>query len=94
MTDTSKDAGLIQVLAEQLETKRLPRALSLKEKVDNGETLDELDISFLEQVFKDAQSIGPLVDRHPEWQELATKMMLLYKEITEKALENEKAKGG
>jgi len=94
MTDTSKDAGLIQVLAEQLETKRLPRALSLKEKVENGETLDELDIRFLEQVFQDAQSIGPLVDRHPEWQDLATKMMLLYKEITEKALENEKAKGG
>jgi hypothetical protein len=94
MTDTSKDAGLIQVLAEQLETKRLPRALSLKEKVDKGETLDELDIRFLEQVFQDAQNIGPLVDRHPEWQELATKMMLLYKEITEKALENEKAKGG
>ena len=94
MTDTSKDAGLIQVLAEQLETRRLPRALSLKEKVDKGETLDELDISFLEQVFQDAQSIGPLVDRHPEWQELATKMMALYKEITEKALENENARGG
>ncbi|UCB55984.1 MAG: hypothetical protein JSW45_05505 [Thiotrichales bacterium] len=93
MTDTSKDAGIIQVLAEQLETKRLPRALSLKEKVDSGELLDEADIMFLEQVFEDAQSIGPLVDRHPEWHDLATKMMALYKEITEKALENEKAKG-
>ena len=94
MTDTSKDAGLIQVLAEQLETHRLPRALSLKEKVDGGEALDEFDIEFLEQVFKDAQSIRPLVERHPEWQDLAAKMMGLYKEITDKALENEKAKGG
>ena len=93
MTETSKDAGIIQVLAEQLETKRLPRALSLKEKVDSGEPLDEADIMFLEQVFEDAQSIGPLVDRHPEWQDLATKMMVLYEEITSKALENEKAKG-
>ena len=93
MTDTSKDAGIIQVLAEQLETKRLPRALSLKEKVDRGDLLEEADIMFLEQVFEDAQSIGPLVDRHPEWHDLATKMMALYKEITEKALENEKAKG-
>ena len=93
MTDTSKDAGLIQVLAEQLETKRLPRALALKEKVDKGEMLEDIDIRFLEQVFQDAQSIGPMVDRHPEWQDLATKMMLLYKEIMDKALENEKAKG-
>lgn len=62
--------------------------------MDGGETLDEFDIEFLEQVFKDAQSIRPLVERHPEWQDLAAKMMGLYKEITDKALENEKAKGG
>lgn len=93
MADTSKDAGLIQVLAEQLERKRLPRALSLKEKVDGGATLDDLDIEFLEAVFHDAQSVSTLVDRHPEWQDLAAKMIQLYKEITEKALENEKAKG-
>ena len=93
MTDISKDAGVIQVMAEQLESKRLPRALSLKEKVDRGETLDDSDIEFLERVFEDASSIGTLVDRHPEWQNLATKMVQLYKEITEKALENEKTKG-
>ena len=93
MADTSKDAGLIQVLAERLETQRLPRALSIKEKVDRGETLDEFDIEFLEEVFKDAQSVRSLVDRHPEWQELAGKLVQLYKEITDKALENEKAKG-
>ena len=94
MTDTSKDAGLIQILAQRLETERLPRALALKEKVDRGETMDESDIAFLEQVFKDSESIRPLVDRHPEWQGLAAKMMLLYKEITDKALENEEASGG
>ena len=93
MTDTSKDAGLIQVMAEQLERKRLPRALSLKEKVDGGETLDEVDIEFLEGVFNDAQSVITLVDRHPEWQDLAAKMIQLYKDIMEKALENEKAEG-
>jgi len=93
MTDTSKDAGVIQVMAEQLERTRLPRALSLKEKVDGGATLDELDIEFLEEVFRDAHSVSALVDRHPEWQDLATRMIQLYKEITEKALENEKAQG-
>ncbi len=94
MADTSKDAGLIQVLAKRLETKRLPWALSLKEKVDRGETLDEFDIQFLTEVFEDAQHIRPLVDRHPEWQDLATRLVQLYKEITDKALENEQAKAG
>ncbi len=92
MADTSKDTGLIEVLAKRLETQRLPRALSLKEMVDRGEKLAEVDIHFLETVFEDAQRIRPLVDRHPEWQDLAAKMIHLYKEITDKALENEKAK--
>lgn len=90
MTDTSKDAGLIQVLAERLQNQRLPIALDLKEKVNRGETLNEFDIQFLEQIFKDADKIRPLVDRHPEWQDLAVKLVHLYKEITAKALENEK----
>ena len=91
MTETSKDAGMMQVLAERLETQRLPRALSIKEKVDSGEVLDEFDIEFLEQVFEDANTIKPLIDRHPEWQPLAAKMITLYKEITAKALENQNA---
>ena len=91
MTDASKDTGLIQVLAERLEKQRLPRALSIKEKVDSGEVLDEFDIEFLEQVFEDAHEIKPLLDRHLEWQPLAAKMLSLYKEITDKALQNQRA---
>jgi len=90
MTNASKDAGLIQVLAERFETQRLPRALSLKKKVDEGKVLDEFDIEFLEQVFEDANTIKPLLDRHPEWQPLAARMIGLYKDITSKALGNEK----
>jgi len=91
MADSSKDAGLIQVLAERLENRRLPRALDLKEKVDRGGTLSNFDIEFLERAFKDAHEIRPLVERNPEWHELAAKMISLYKEITDKGLENEKA---
>lgn len=39
--------------------------------------------------FEDANTIKPLLDRHPEWQELAARMVHLYKEITETALKNE-----
>jgi hypothetical protein len=92
MVDKTKDAGLIQVLAERMEKQRLPRALALKEKVDQGETLNESDLQFLTEVFKDALNLQSLLQRHPEWQSLAAKMIHLYKEITDKALENEKKK--
>ena len=91
MSDDKDDDGLIFVLMERFEKIRLPRALSLKEKVDGGAVLDEYDIAFLEEVFSDSNKIKPLLDRHPEYQELATRVLTLYGEITEKALENEKS---
>lgn len=91
MSDDKNDDGLIFVLMERFEKIRLPRALSLKEKVDGGAVLDEYDIAFLEEVFSDSNKIKPLLDRHPEYQELATRVLTLYGEITEKALENEKS---
>jgi uncharacterized membrane protein YfbV (UPF0208 family) len=90
MTDSSQDAGVIQALVERLSNQRLPRALDLKEKVDAGEPLSNYDLQFLEEVFADAQHIRPLVERHPEYQELASRMVRLYKEIMDKAMENEK----
>jgi hypothetical protein len=88
MTDTENDAALIQVLAERLEKIRLPVALDLKQKVDRGELLNDLDINFLEEVLRDAGKLKPLLDRHPQWQPLAAQMLDLYNHITTKALEN------
>ena len=93
MKDETSDLGTIQVLAERLDKFRLPRALELKARVDRGKLLSENDIAFLERVLHDTRQITGLIDRRPEWQELASKMSRLYKEITDKGLENEKAQG-
>jgi hypothetical protein len=61
-----------------------------KARVEQGERLSEHDIAFLDKVFSDANHAMPLIDRHPELQPVATRAMSLYKEITAKALENEK----
>jgi hypothetical protein len=90
MTDTSKDAGVIQVLVERFEKQRLPRVLDIKAKVDRGELLEDFDIAFMDEVLKDTQENKALVERHPEWQKVAAQAISLYNEITEKALENEK----
>lgn len=89
MNSESQDAGVISVIVERLEEQRLPRALDLKAKVDQGSVLDDMDIAFLEHVFADTNQLKPLLARHPEYQELAARMLNLYLEITTKALENE-----
>ena len=55
-----------------------------------GECLSEHDTAFLEKVFNDANHFMPPIGKHPELQPTATRAVSLYKEITEKALENEK----
>lgn len=90
MTNSSKDQGVIEALLERFQKHRLPRALDLKDRVDAGERLSEYDMAFLEEVFADAKQVEPLVDRHPEYQELAARAIRLYKEITDRALQNEK----
>jgi hypothetical protein len=68
----------------------LRRALALKDKVDRGECLDDFDLGFLNEVFADANNLRSLVACHREYQELVARMDL-YKQITDKALENEKS---
>lgn len=87
--DDFQDLGVMTAVLERLETQRIPRALDLKTKVGNGETLAELDIQFLEEVFADARELMPLIERHPEAEPLAAKMLHLYHEITARALKNE-----
>lgn len=89
MKDPNREAGVIQVLAERMQKQRLPRALELKERVDQGGLLSDSDIAFLEEVFRDAAQIKPYLDSHPEWQALAAQLVHLYQTITEKALENQ-----
>jgi hypothetical protein len=90
MTKSSENIGVMLALVERFTEQRLPRAIALKARVEQGERLSERDIAFLDKVLRDANKIMPMVDKHPEWQSIAVRAISLYKEITEKALENEK----
>lgn len=93
MSDVSKDAGVIAVLAKRMVEERLPKAVAMKERVDKGGLLNDLDLAFLEQIVQDAGQLRPLMEKDPRVKEIAGQMLQLYRGITEKALENEKAGG-
>ena len=92
MAEVSKEMGVITALAQRMTEERLPKALALKERVDKGGVLNELDLNFLEQVVEDANKILPLMRSNPKVLDIAGRMLELYKEITTRALQNEEAK--
>ena len=94
MSEMPHDIGVLTVLAKRLVEERLPKALNLQERVNRGEVLNDLDLNFLEQVLTDAKSIAPIVRRYPQYHDVASRVVRLYKEIMDKALENETAKKG
>lgn len=94
MTASEKEAGILAVLIERFEQQRLPRALGLKDKVDKGERLNEWDTAYLDEILEDVEEVKLLVDKHPEYQDLYARAVHLYKEITQRALENEKGTQG
>ncbi len=87
-----KDIGTITALIERFETQTLPRALDIKEKVDKGELLSDEEITFLHEVYNRASQVIPFIKRHQEYEELFARAIHLYKEILNKALENERKK--
>lgn len=64
--------------------------MEIKEKIGNGETLNEFEIEFLSRVIHDARSLLPIFDRHLEYASLLSQVIHYYKLITDQALENER----
>lgn len=90
MSNEAMESGVIQALLDRFNQQRLPQLLELKERVDRGEKLNNLDIAHLKQAFSDANHIKSLVDKHPEFQSLVAQVTHLYKQVTDKALDNER----
>ncbi|WP_210395062.1 hypothetical protein [Motiliproteus sediminis] len=88
MTLPIDDLGTITTLLDRFNTWRLPRLLAIKERVDSGERLSDEDLATLDRMIKDARSIHPLADKHPEYQGFYAKVSALYKAIVDQATAN------
>lgn len=86
---SKKDVGVIQALVERFEKQRLQTLLALRDKVNKGNTLSDWEVEFLDRVVDDATRTMPLTEGHVELHKFCAHVIHLYKEITEKALENE-----
>ena len=64
--------------------------MHIKGLVDDGGTLNNLEIRFLSRVLCDTQQYAHFVSTHKEFQTLFSHVTSLYDEITRKALDNEK----
>jgi hypothetical protein len=89
MIDSHVQAGITGALLERLEKERLPRLLSIKDRVDLGQPLASHDIEFLDRVIRDATDNQHLIEAIPHCQVLFSQVVHLYHDITERALQNE-----
>lgn len=84
-----KHAGIIQALVQEFEVHKLPCLLCIKDKVDNGDVLSDGDIEFLHRVIDDARRSIYLTIYYTELHDFCICVVCMFRDITEKALENE-----
>jgi len=91
ISQKTAELGVLMAVMNRSYRRRIPRLMRIKEAVDSGEKLTDYQINFLSRALKDAASMEPYFNRHPELQDIATRVVGLYHDITEQALENEQA---
>ena len=89
MEQKDKDALILAATLKKMNEFRLPRAMSLKAKVDNGEVLSQYELEFLRRVFDDVHELNPILERNPEYLSLRDKAIGLCEQILEKNAENQ-----
>ena len=84
--------GVFHTLMLEFERHHLPRLLRLKDKVDNGEAINDVDFDFLCNEIKNACMTKHMTVIYPELEDFCLCVGHLYKELCDKAVENEKNK--
>jgi len=80
----------LAVMLKNFSDHNFKRLLGIKESVDNGNPLTELEIQYLEGMNERAQRARTLVSKHDDYQQLFSKVVNIYSAVVNKAMENEK----
>lgn len=90
MTDVDDDTGALLALVQNWETRTRPRLEKIKASVDAGEPIGDVELEFLEQINARTGRNEALFERNPEYKRLLAMAVQFYKEIIDRALENER----
>ncbi|PAJ73035.1 hypothetical protein CJF42_17880 [Pseudoalteromonas sp. NBT06-2] len=84
----SNEESIFAVLLTRFDKQHLPILLRLKEKVDQGEILNDLELRHLEEIFNATYDILPKVDKRPKFHKIFAEAIHIGHQITEQALKN------
>ena len=87
------DKGTLQVVLQDYELHKLPRMLVVKEQVDKGGLLSDIDLKFLKDMYREIHRYESFIDEHKEYRVLYKDFVQLYCAIMDTALLNERRKG-
>ena len=92
MDKSKQDKATLDALIHKLNTRQIPRARRMLERLENGEKLRDEDIDILKLEYDEYMKDWGIVERNPQYTEIATGYVELYTKIIEMALQNEKAR--
>lgn len=82
--------GIMQALFLEYERHRLPRLLRIKNRMDSGEVINDVDFDYLCKEINDLCIEKHLTVMYPELEAFCLQISHLCKELCDEALENEK----
>ncbi|MDF2181691.1 hypothetical protein [Neptuniibacter sp. CAU 1671] len=82
-------SGSAAVIVLHFEEKLLPKAFDLRDRLDQGERLNDVDIAFLNQLLGQVHNLQTLAHSEPKIQRFAAGVVSLYHELTRAALINQ-----
>jgi hypothetical protein len=83
------EEGVITAYIEKLETQTIPLALSIQKIVNEGNVLNDIEISHLDAMLSEANFMMRYLEHHDQYKKLTAELIDLYHEITEQALNNQ-----
>ena len=83
--EVSNDDGIIVVVLQRFERYRLPGVIRIKKKLDQGDSLSDIDIEYLGEALLDVRRLLPLIERNHLYRPLYSSMINYYKQIIDQA---------
>jgi len=87
------DKGTLQVVLQDYQQHKLPRMLVIKDHVDKGRLLSDIDLRFLKDMYREIHEYQSFIEEHKDYRVLYKDFVQIYCAIMDAALANEKQKG-